>query len=151
VIRKRGKSRQESCSGSYGLKGLYDQAIADWTKAIELKPDYAEAYFQRGAGYVLKGLSDQAIVDYTKAIELKPDYAKAYFLRSIEYNLKNLHDQAIADSTKVIELKPNFAKAYFARGGAASSELTPRALAIWSTVQPSPLVPPFREKIPLSA
>lgn len=42
-----------------------DTAIAHYTKAIELKPDYAAAYFNRGAAYAGKELSDQAIADFT--------------------------------------------------------------------------------------
>ena len=62
----------------YDLKGDYDNAIANYTKAIEQKPNYAEAYFKRGRAYWMKNDYDSAITDYTKAIEQKPDYAEAY-------------------------------------------------------------------------
>ncbi|MFP4439637.1 MAG: tetratricopeptide repeat protein [Chloroflexaceae bacterium] len=38
----------------YAEKGEYDQAIAEFTAAIELKPDYAEAYTGRGRAYYRK-------------------------------------------------------------------------------------------------
>src|SRR6188768_1702942 len=56
----------------------YDQAIADYTTAIQLKPDYAEAYNNRGFAYYLKGDAERAIADYTRAIALRPNYPKAY-------------------------------------------------------------------------
>ena len=34
---------------AYEEKGEHDQAIADYTEAIRLKPDYAEAYYNRGS------------------------------------------------------------------------------------------------------
>ena len=35
---------------AYGLKGDIDRAISDYTKAIELNPNYAPAYNSRGSG-----------------------------------------------------------------------------------------------------
>jgi len=47
-------------------------------EAIEINPNYAEAYHNRGnAKYELKGYRE-AIQDYSKAIELEPKLAKAY-------------------------------------------------------------------------
>ena len=37
---------------AYGDKGEYDKAIEDYSKAIELNPEYAEAYNNRGNAYV---------------------------------------------------------------------------------------------------
>jgi tetratricopeptide (TPR) repeat protein len=59
----------------------YDCAARNYSKAIELKPDYTEAYINRGVTYKAKGDIDLAIKDYSKAIELKPDYAVAYYNR----------------------------------------------------------------------
>jgi len=53
-------------------KGQYDQAIANFDKAIEINPRYAEAYNNRGIAYTKKGQYDKAISDYNKAIELDP-------------------------------------------------------------------------------
>jgi tetratricopeptide (TPR) repeat protein len=56
----------------YRLKGDSDQAIADYTKAIESNSRYADAYVSRGIVYQAKGDKDRAIADYTKAIEIDP-------------------------------------------------------------------------------
>lgn len=101
---------------AYEDKDLYDQAIADYTKAITLAPNYALAYANRGITYDLKGLYDQALADENKAITLKPDYAWAYTNRGVVYKDKGLYDQAIADQTKAIKLKPDYALAYLNRG-----------------------------------
>ncbi len=55
---------------AYKGKGEYDQAIADFTKAIELDPKVADAYNNRGYAYEKKGETNQALVDYKKASEL---------------------------------------------------------------------------------
>jgi len=98
------------------IKGNEDRAIVDYSKAIELDPKYADAYYNRGIAYKRKGNLDQAIADYSKAIELDPKLATAYNNRGIAYRAKGNLDQAIADYTKAIELDPKNATAYNNRG-----------------------------------
>lgn len=52
------------------VKGQYDKAIEDYNKAILLKPDLAEAYFNRGVAYQSKGQKNMAIADYKKSCGL---------------------------------------------------------------------------------
>jgi tetratricopeptide (TPR) repeat protein len=95
----------------------YDRAIADYNKAIELNPNYAEAYSDRGVTYYYKNDSDQALADYNKAIELKPDFAIPYNNRGFFYYNKGEFERAIADFDKSIQLDPNVALTYVNRGG----------------------------------
>ena len=99
-------------------KGDYDRALQDYTKAIDLKPNDAEAYNNRGGAYYLKEEYESAIIDFTKAIDLNPDYAEAYNNRGVAYHLKEDYESAIADYTKAIQLKPDYAIAYNNRGRA---------------------------------
>ena len=55
--------------------GNYKGAVADYDKAIQLKPDYAKAYHNRGYTKVTLGQYSAAIADFDKAIQLKPDLA----------------------------------------------------------------------------
>jgi tetratricopeptide (TPR) repeat protein len=102
----------------YYDKRNYDQAIEDYSKAIELNPQYADAYSNRGNAYYDKRNYDQAIEDYSKAIELNPQYAIAYYNRGNAYYNKRNYDQAIEDYSKAIELNPQYADAYSNRGNA---------------------------------
>jgi tetratricopeptide (TPR) repeat protein len=68
------------------LKDYYG-AITDYTKAIELKPDYAIAYFHKGSNkFDLKDY-DGAIADFNKAIELDPQFAMSYAMRGVAKNM----------------------------------------------------------------
>ena len=96
----------------------HDLAIGEYDKAIELKPDYADAYNNRGNIHAYQGEYDQAIADFDRAIKLKPGYADAYNNRGATYYDKGEYDQAIADYGKAIELKPDLAVAYYNRGNA---------------------------------
>jgi tetratricopeptide (TPR) repeat protein len=114
-------------------KGDLDTAITDYTKAIELKPDFADAYYNRSVVYRGKGLYERAVVDTTKAIELKPDYADAYLNRGGLYFFTGFTEQAIADYTKAIELKPSLAEAYINRGSVYGRKgLYDQAIADWT-------------------
>jgi tetratricopeptide (TPR) repeat protein len=55
-----------SCNG---YQHNHERAIEDFTKAIELKPDYAEAYFNSGIAYGNQGNHESAI---EKKTILKP-------------------------------------------------------------------------------
>ena len=92
---------------SYLDSKQYDQAISDFTKALEINPMLANVHFVRGTAYYYKGQYDQALSDYNKAIELNPRLADAYKGRGAIYIKKEQYDRAISDYNKVLELNPS--------------------------------------------
>ena len=100
----------------HGEAKRYDDAIRDYTEAIRLNPQYANAYVNRGSAYGNKNDYDRAIADYNEALRLNPQYADAYFNRGLAYRNKNDYDRAIADYTEAIHLNPQYANAYNNRG-----------------------------------
>jgi tetratricopeptide (TPR) repeat protein len=96
----------------------YDQAIAIYTKIIELDPENAFAYTKRGYSHYKLGEDQQAINDYNKTIELNPDYAETYALRGLAYAFLQQQEQAINDCRKALELNPDLAEAYLGLGRA---------------------------------
>jgi tetratricopeptide (TPR) repeat protein len=91
---------------AYYMKGEFDRAIADYTKAIALDAKNAKAYYNRGLAYHEKGEVDRAIANYTKAIALDPNFALAYNNRGVAYAMKGDKEQAIADFRKALEIDP---------------------------------------------
>ena len=100
------------------MLGQIDGAIEAYSYAIELNPNNADSYSNRGIAYSDRGDHDRAIVDCNKAIELKPDYAHAYYDRGIVYGRKGDYDRAIIDYNRAIELKPDYVYVYNNRGAA---------------------------------
>ncbi|MFH1917859.1 MAG: tetratricopeptide repeat protein, partial [Nanoarchaeota archaeon] len=49
-----------------------DNAISDYTKAIELNSEYDEAYYNRGLTYILLGKTGEAKKDLLNAVALNP-------------------------------------------------------------------------------
>ncbi len=90
------KEHNQECADFYYHRGLnhakngeLELAIADYTKAIELKPDYADAYYNRGGAFLRledreKAKSDLATarklgVNTITAIDrILRDYARAW-------------------------------------------------------------------------
>jgi tetratricopeptide (TPR) repeat protein len=95
---------------------VFDQAIADFTQALRLDPDNANAYNERGSAYAAKGDYDQALADYNQAIRLDPNDTHAYNNRGLAYAKKKDYDRAIADYNQAIRLNSNNAAAYNNRG-----------------------------------
>jgi tetratricopeptide (TPR) repeat protein len=89
-------------------------AIEDYTKAIKLKPDYAEVYYKRG---IYRNLNHYkgGIEDYSKAIEINPNYAEAYYNRGKSRSSIGDEEGAIEDFSRAIELKSDDAITYYFR------------------------------------
>ncbi len=62
-------------------KGLFQSALTNLNKAIELDPSSALAYNTRGYAYLRTRQFDLAIRDFSKAIDLNSAYANAYWNR----------------------------------------------------------------------
>ncbi len=106
----------------YYHRGSFDKAIAQYNRAIELKPEglyLCAIYTNRGNAYNSQKKFDLAIADYTKCIESNPtstSLANAYTMRGRAYLSKKEYDKSILDSNKAIELNPKLFPAYNERG-----------------------------------
>ena len=74
--------------------GRYEEAIKCFEKAIELKPDFAEAYYNKGASLGMLKRLDEALKCFEKAIELKPDFARAHYSKGISLKTQGKHKKA---------------------------------------------------------
>jgi tetratricopeptide (TPR) repeat protein len=92
------------------------QAIENYTRAITLKSNYSDAYYNRGNAYADRGDYERAISDFTQVITIDPDDATAYNNRGTVYSDRGDLELAIADLTRAIDLNPNYATAYNNRG-----------------------------------
>jgi len=101
---------------NFAGKGEWTSASVKFNEAIELTPQFVEAYYFRGISYFSGGRFDQCISDLTKVIEIDNRHAFAYRDRGTAYLIKGQHDKAISDYTKAIEINPRDAYSYSNRG-----------------------------------
>lgn len=66
---------------AYSLKGLYAQALPDYDRAIELKPDFAIALNNRAWALFKSGQAALGVDDVEKALRLSPTSSHAYDTR----------------------------------------------------------------------
>lgn len=92
-----------------------EQAIAEYTQAIELDPNYALAYYNLGVAHNDLGELEEAIADYSQVIEIDPTYAEAYNNRGHVYYQLGDYETAITDYNQALKLDPNRGEWYFNR------------------------------------
>ncbi|MDE7153867.1 MAG: tetratricopeptide repeat protein [Muribaculaceae bacterium] len=118
----------------------YNNAIDDFSRAIDLTPDLAPAYLLRAVARYRQALADRdaipadgqesfavanarmradmdkVLADYDKLIELSPRMPFAYFNKGVMLAQTGDLTQALQYFTKTIELKPDMGEAYYNRG-----------------------------------
>lgn len=112
----------------------YQQALADFERAVAVAPDFALAHYMIGVTrYHLAGqqsttpsspaetserriMLSSAIQSFQRALELSPAMALAYYDMGVIYADMQDPTSAISAFTHAIELKPDFGEAFFNRG-----------------------------------
>ena len=103
---------------SYQFRERFDDAIENFSRAIEQNPYFAEAHCYRGTAYFNKKELSCALKDLNEAMRLNSNYDEAYNNRGLVYSHKGQYDRAIKDFDKAIELNLDYADAYCHRGSA---------------------------------
>ena len=91
----------------YGQAGRYEQALADFDKAISLDAKYAQAYANRGLVHRQTRKLDLALADYNKALALDPAYAAALLGRGLVHRQRGQLILALNDFNKAIAIRPD--------------------------------------------
>ncbi|MCX7735723.1 MAG: tetratricopeptide repeat protein [Candidatus Kapabacteria bacterium] len=94
----------------------YNQALADFSKALELNPKYYHTYKNLGILYFKVRQHDKAIELYNKFIELFPFDSDIYLNRGHCHLELGNYSQAIKDYTRYISVNPIFFYGYYLRG-----------------------------------
>ena len=93
-----------------------DEKLRFYTEAIRLKPDYADAFNNRGNVHNRKGNIEGALKDYNEAIRFKPDYSLTFYNRGNTRCDMGDNEGALRDFNEAIRLKPDYAMAFSNRG-----------------------------------
>jgi Tfp pilus assembly protein PilF len=98
---------------AYYDRGSKDNAIAEYLKALELKPDAAMAHLGLGRIYVEKGLINKAKKEYMMALELEPEFAEAYNNLGNIYLIQREFSLAAQQYEEALRLKRDNIEAYY--------------------------------------
>lgn len=99
----------------------YRLAIFDTTKALDLRPELAEANNIRGLAYTETGNYARAIAEFDRAIQLRTSSAAYRLNRGAAYYRRSEPEpgdlrMAVADATDAIRLRTTYAMAFNLRG-----------------------------------
>ncbi|MFT4031297.1 MAG: tetratricopeptide repeat protein [Siphonobacter sp.] len=113
---------RQSRGMAHSLLRHYDDAVQDFTKAIQFKADAKKSYVSRGVAR--KKLADYqgAIADFSAALKIDSKLADAYYNRALVYDLLGETDKACSDY-----------KAAFTNG------LQPAELKVENCTNPAPI------------
>jgi len=106
-------------------KNLYNNAIKDFTRAININPKFVDALINRGSAYAQLGRFNDALSDFNEALKYEKKDAELYNKRGEIFLSNNLFDQAIKDFSSSIVLNPMFSDAFLNRGRAYSEKGMP--------------------------
>jgi tetratricopeptide (TPR) repeat protein len=108
----------------YYLRGIMfdmservEEAISDYTEAIELDPAKAAYYFDRG--FVLSyplGRDEEAIADFETGLEIEPDNVYAHRSCCLSYLLVGPAEVALSHAEAAVRLAPDDALSHFCLG-----------------------------------
>ncbi len=96
----------------------HNEVIEVCTQIIQLDPNNAKVFYNRGNAYTGLKQFEKAIQDYNEAIKLNSEFAEAFNNRGNAYTSLKQFEKAIQDYNKAIELDPQDAEAFNNRGNA---------------------------------
>jgi predicted O-linked N-acetylglucosamine transferase (SPINDLY family) len=97
-------------------QGRHAEALANCERAIALKPDFAEAQYNRGMLLWRMRRFPDALGAFDRVLALTPQHAGALFNRGVVLGELNRFEEAVETYDKVLAAQPDFAPALGNRG-----------------------------------
>lgn len=114
------KSLQETCSDSdlrakllseLGLLFVagqdYENAVVSWEKAVELIPDYHQAWYNRGVALAVLGRNKEAVNSYDHALQFQPGNHDTWNNRGNALADLGQYEEAISSYNQALQIKPD--------------------------------------------
>lgn len=95
----------------------FEPAVTDLNKAIEIRPNYVSARFNRALAYMSLKRFKEAIPDFSFVLQNNPrDIISVHMNRAWAYMYSGGYQAAIADFTSALKYNGNLTDAYYNRG-----------------------------------
>jgi tetratricopeptide (TPR) repeat protein len=93
----------------------YRDAIDQYTRAVEIDPDYDKAYIQRANAYARLNDYAHAAADYDRALVFNEKDAELYYLSGYAYHKQGKNSIALSKLTSAVDMKTKYLEAYQVR------------------------------------
>lgn len=94
----------------------YHEAIKWYTEAIAKRPDFSDAYYNRGLVYQILEKNDEALADFSKATELDVKFAPALFKKAEMLQTLQQSEQAATAVELLVKIFPDSAANWTLKG-----------------------------------
>ena len=101
---------------SLAARRQFDAAMAEYHKALAIKPDYLEARNNLGYALAQQGRFAVAVSQYRKALEIAPNHAMIHGNLGNALTALGQFDDAIAEYRKTLAIQPKDVGAHFSLG-----------------------------------
>jgi tetratricopeptide (TPR) repeat protein len=88
----------------YAKLGRGQESEVMFKKALELRPDYAEAYFNLGVLYAKTGQYENTVESLKQAIHFKPSYSNARYHLALAYLARGDRNSAMEQYKALLNL-----------------------------------------------
>jgi tetratricopeptide (TPR) repeat protein len=113
-------------------KGQFDEAVADYKRALLLEPNNARVHFGMGKIYYNEKQDyHQAVAEYQRAIALDPALLEAHLALGEAYEEKGLYQESIARYAHVLSLEAKHPGATYGLALAYEKVDTAKAMTQW--------------------
>jgi tetratricopeptide (TPR) repeat protein len=103
-VKGQSAKRHYKAGENYVESKKFEFAIDEFTKAVELDPDYTKAYVARGKLYDKAGNKEAAIDDFSKAVVFEPKNKELFYLLGRCYNEAGKYNQALGALNRATKL-----------------------------------------------
>lgn len=100
------------------IYGQFDQALDEYTQAIDLDTSYALAHFYRGLIHASNSEWEDALADMQRVTLLEPNQAHAHHVAGLMYMRQEEYVEAVAAFSEAIDLLPDQVDFYADRAAA---------------------------------
>jgi tetratricopeptide (TPR) repeat protein len=123
----------------------FAEALAAFDRAIDIKPDFYQAWYGRGQVLSTLGWYEEALASYDQALQIKPDFQSAWRDLGVVLALLRRPEEAAAAFDRAINIQPNDYIAWYLQGNLLKKELQSYEAAIGSYDKAIQIQPNFAE------
>jgi len=106
-----------SLGNALGRQGQTEAAIAQFRKALLLKPDYAAAHNNLGVSLGRVGQTQAAVARFQEAVRISPTYADAHYNLGVALSAQGRLEDALGHYLEAIRIRPEHGRAHNNAGG----------------------------------